>query len=124
MTVLFRSNKTLMNMEQLNLHMKNLHQESDSDRLERSTDTFKSTLIQESKKTNRGQDLKSYSCTECDLLFVTVGELNSHNEKHHEGGLIPETVSVSILEKKKIEIVSGNKSEEKSEIVCELCDTR
>ena len=40
-------------MEQLNLHMKNLHQESDSDRLERLTDTFKSTLIQESKKTNR-----------------------------------------------------------------------
>ena len=66
--------------------------------------------------------MKSYSCTECDLLFVTVGELNSHNEKHHEGGLIPETISVSILEKKKIEIVSGNTSEEKSEIVCELCD--
>ena len=110
-------NKTLTNMEQLNLHMKNLHQESDSDRLERLTDTFKSTLIQESKKTNCGQDLNSYSCTECGLLFVTVWELNSHNKKRHEGGPITETISVSKLEKKKIEIVSGNKSEGKSEIM-------
>ena len=41
--------KTLNNMEQLNIHMKNVHQESEHERIYRVTATVKSALAQESK---------------------------------------------------------------------------
>ena len=57
--------KTVNNIEQLNVHMKFAHHELDNDIIDRLTDNVKSALIQESSKTSIQQSIKSYSCTEC-----------------------------------------------------------
>ena len=96
-------------METLNVHMKNVHQETDSERIERVTDAVKSSLKQELIKSDNKINKPSFDCTECGLIFENTQEQNSHNQKIHASGLIPN-------------IIVDINSEEKSEIVCELCE--
>ena len=111
----------MKNMEQLNVHLKNIHQESDSDRIDRLTDTFKSALVEESIKSASVKNMISYSCTECGLLFENGEQLNCHNQEHHACGIIQEPISAS-NSAKKTEIIDKPNTKEKSKIICELWD--
>ena len=81
-------NMTVKNMEMLNMHMENAHQESDHERMTRVTDTVKAALHQESIKMNNIQNIKSLDCTECGMVFQTIEEQHSHNQKVHASGLV------------------------------------
>ena len=91
-------------METLNLHMKNVHQETDSERIDRVADTVKLALKQELIKSNTKPNKPSFDCTECGIIFK-----DNHNQKIHASGRIPKV----IVEKKQ---------EETIQIVCELCE--
>ena len=80
-------------MEYLNIHMKNIHQESDNDRKNRLE-----LLIQES--TNSGKIVKDFSCSECRHTFKNCDEQNRHNKEVH----------------------GWNTTKELTEFVCELCE--
>ena len=70
-------------------------------------------------KTTSQQNKKYYSCAECGDLFATHEDLNSHNQKHHACGLIPESIVVSKLAEK-TEIVKESKTEEIYMIICDI----
>ena len=76
-------------MEILNTHMKNVHQETDHERIARVTATVKSSLNQESIKRNTEQNKPSLDCSECGEIFKTNQEQRSHNQKVHASGLVP-----------------------------------
>ena len=105
-------------MEQLNIHMKNIHQESDHERIYRVTETVKSALAQESLNGNE----KVYDCSECGLIFNTSDEQNNHNQKDHASGLIPEIIRDTKSEEKVIDLTdseyssSDNYSDDEEEI--------
>ena len=69
-------------MEVLNFHMKSVHQESDSDRIERLALTIGSALAQESNILKTSQD-----CTECGTEFSTIQEKKDHEKNHHTNGV-------------------------------------
>ena len=95
-------------MEELNNHMKHVHQESDYDRIVRVTETVKS--VQQSIKVNNDQMIKSFDCTECGLLFKTSDDQKSHNQKEHASGLIPEIVNETKYEEKLIDLTESENS--------------
>ena len=72
---------TVKNIETLNVDMKNVHQETDSERICRVTDTVKSALKQERIKSDNKINKPSFDCTECGLIFENTQEQNSHNKK-------------------------------------------
>ena len=96
-------------MEILNLHMKNIHLESDHERLDRVTDTVKSSLNEESlqrstSKKEQDSHVKSqiFDCSEFGKIFPTREDMNIHNKKFHDEKVFCH------------EETSGN--------VCDLCD--
>ena len=76
-------NKHFEKMEVLNMHMKSIHQESDSDRIERLALTIGSALAQDSNKVKKSQD-----CSECGTLFSNSQEKDDHEKNHHTHGPI------------------------------------
>ena len=71
-------------MEVLSAHMKNVHQESDSQRIERLQLTIGSAL----EKNLKG-NLHSLDCTECGIMFTTSQEKEDHEMNHHTNGICP-----------------------------------
>ena len=71
-------------MQDLGMHMKNNHNETDSMRLERLERSYKTG----SKKvtTNEKSEEKIFDCSECGLLFHTEGQINIHNTNKHPIG--------------------------------------
>ena len=88
-------------LEHLNKHMAIVHQESDSERMDRLTVTIKSSVNSQ----NIDQD---FSCSECGEYFGTSEEQKYHIDKFHGGNGVVD----------KHCILKG----EKIEYVCELCD--
>ena len=76
--------KSFLKMEYLNTHMKVQHDESDSMRVERLTETVNLALCNEHTNVKQsGSQLKSLDCSECGEVFVTNKEETDHIEKHH-----------------------------------------
>ena len=102
--------------------MKNIHEESELDRIERTTETVKLILEKESMNVNNDLKTKSFDCTECGLLFKTSDDQNRHNQKDHASGLIPEIVVVKNYENNLIDLTeselssSGDDSEDEDKI--------
>ena len=71
--------------------MKSIHQESDSDRIERLALTIGSALAQDSNKVKKSQD-----CSECGTLFSNSQEKEEHEKNHHTHGPIKSTEKTSL----------------------------
>ena len=89
-------NKTFPKLEVLNDHMKLIHQESPSMRVERLERTIRASLEKTSKNTDGSKCQKSLDCTECGICFINREEQVSHENKYH--------------------------AKNKSEYICDLCD--
>ena len=74
-------NITVKNMETLNLHMKNVHQETDSERIDRVADTVKLALKQELIKSVTKPYKPSFDCTESGIIFKWPSRLYLFKEK-------------------------------------------
>ena len=74
-------------MEVLSVHMKLVHNETDSMRIDRLSETVKSTMCNKSINIKIISDKKhvSFDCTECGLIFVTEEKMKGHNDEHHVG---------------------------------------
>ena len=70
-------------MEYLGNHLKNIHSESDHSKIERLTETIKTTLEHE-KLVNQ----KIFDCSECGKIFPTNDEQRSHIEKLHTSATV------------------------------------
>ena len=86
--------------------MKNVHQESEHERIHRVTETVKSALAQESTKVH----IKSYDCSECGFIFATSDEQNNHNQKEHASGLVPEIFGETKSEEKIVDLTDSEDS--------------
>ena len=102
-----KCNKIVKNMEMLNVHMRNVHQESDNDRMIRVTEVVKSVVQQESMHVNNVRQMNIFDCSECGLLFQTREEQNSHNQKDHASELICE---VNVESKVKENLIDDTES--------------
>ena len=78
-----------------------VHQESDSERLDRLTVTIKSSL-------NSQKIVQDFSCSECGEYFGTSDEQRYHIDKYHGGN--------GVVDK------HSKQDKEKIDYVCELCD--
>ena len=82
-------------MEYLGNHMKNIHIESPHSRLERLTETIKTTLQQERLNLLVINNPKLLDCSECGKIFPTNNEHRSHIEKYHTTATDKTKVEVS-----------------------------
>ena len=73
-------NAHIQNMETLRIHMKNVHNESEHEKLDRVQHTVESAFR---KDTIANATKTSLDCTECGLLFATDDAHRSHMEKNH-----------------------------------------
>ena len=91
--------------------MRNVHHESENDRLVRVTEFVKSLVRQDSTNVDNVGVMNIFDCSECGLLFQTREEQNSHNQKDHASELICE-----VLEKNKEEenLIDNKESEDSS----------
>ena len=69
--------------EVLSVHMKNIHNESDSMRITR-LEKLIYLAVQKESIIKEVQIIKSYDCTECGILFGTSGQQSDHNDKYHK----------------------------------------
>ena len=92
--------------------MKNFHEETDHNRLDRLTETFTLALKSEPKKMENGVQNKILDCSQCGKIFGTIDEFDTHNRKHHT----PNLFSTNTVEPKEGEdnqdIYSDDESEE------------
>ena len=86
-------------MEVLGVHMKKVHLESDHNRIDRLFNTFEPMQIKGSG------NFSSFDCTECGILFSSIEDQRSHNEKQHK-------VKCSIVKSEEILVDSGSDSEQ------------
>ena len=77
----------LKNMELFSVHMKNAHGESDSTRIARLEKSVK-IAIQKESMGKVSQNICSYDCTECGILFNTQEQQKCHNDKYHTSEVI------------------------------------
>ena len=89
-------------MEYLSVHMKSVHNESDHERIERLSQTFKSVTFKEDNEEIWKVQPKSFDCVECGEIFSSREEQTIHNKNHHINSLV-------------------NK-EDDNDNVCDLCD--
>ena len=75
-------NTKFKSIQVMNVHMKNIHSETDDLRIKRLENFIGMTLQQESIM-KKVQVSKSFDCTECGLLFDTQGQQREHYEKNH-----------------------------------------
>ena len=75
-------NFKLENIQDLNKHMIQVHQETDSMRIERLTMTFEA--MERKTKADSLINSKLFDCSECGDLFVSSDQLKSHIKKHHK----------------------------------------
>ena len=71
-------NIKFQNMKSLDVHMKVDHEESENTRIKRLTRT-----VEEVRKCEILQKIKSSDCTECGILFVTSQDLKTHIKNVH-----------------------------------------
>ena len=109
--------KSVKNMEILNVHMRNVHHESDSDRIVRVTELVKSVVRQDSTNVDNVGVMNIFDCSECGLWFQTREEQNSHNQKDHASELICEVIEENKVEENLIDNTESenSSSEEDSE---------
>ena len=62
--------KSFDKIEYLNVHMRSNHHESDHERIERLTQTFRSMTVEESSEEKKQVKFTSYDCSECGLIFT------------------------------------------------------
>ena len=77
----------IQSMELLSIHMKNVHGETDHNRISRLTQTFTSESKRESEKGENFVQHKIPDCSECGIVFGTSDEMKTHNVKHHTSKL-------------------------------------
>ena len=68
--------------------MKSVHKESDHERMERLTQTFKSVKFEEDNKEISKVQFKSYVCTECGEMFTSGEEQKLPEQKHHFNNIV------------------------------------
>ena len=83
-----KCDKTVRNMEILYMDMKNVHQETEYERIDRVTQTVKMFAQQESDEGVIIANRKSFDCSECGTIFESNKEQNGHNQKYHACGLV------------------------------------
>ena len=91
-------------MEILSNHMKNFHNESPCQRIDRLGQTFTSILRQESSKVKQVS-----GCSECGVFFTTHDEQNTHNKNYHKLSIVKD-------------VIEDTDFEFRTELICELCD--
>ena len=72
----------------LNQHMKNIHSETDRERLNRSEQLLMSHILQQEFTNKIVKDVSIYDCSECGIIFDTQGHQKEHNEKYHKSEVV------------------------------------
>ena len=92
--------------------MKNIHGETDNNRMTRLTETFSLTLKREPKERQNKSQQKIFDCSECGKLFNVNEELKIHNSEHHTSKL-PSQSEVETKEgEDNLDMYSDDESEE------------
>ena len=72
----------------LNQQMKNIHSETDSERLNRSEQLLMSHILQKKVTNKIVKDVSIYDCSECGIIFDKQGHQKEHNEKYHKSEVV------------------------------------
>ena len=75
--------KSFDKIEYLNVHMRPNHHESDHERMERLTETFRSMTVKESNEEKIQVKFTSFECSECGLIFTNSKEQKNHFQNYH-----------------------------------------
>ena len=79
---------------ELNLHMMNIHSETDDQRINR-MDKFLMSLT--NQDLTFSPNIKSFDCTECGYVFNNEKDMKLHNDKNHTKGVVAIEPDVEFL---------------------------